>query len=427
MWLLANLLRSFVKRGRLRVIDADGKLHEFGPGTNGPTATVRLHDRKLAYTIFLNPELYAPEAYMDGRLTLEDGTSIYDLLYLHSVNLDGLYGHPAQAALHRLWMVFRRQQQKNDVDRAKKQARHHYDLNTDFYRLFLDDGLNYSCAYFKDPEDSLEDAQALKLARLVDKMAIEPGMKVLEIGGGWGSLAIEMARAGAHVTSLNVSPEQVAIAEERVKDAGVDGRVNFVLRDYREFEGQFERVISVGMMEHVGIGHLEEYFRKVKEVLAPGGHAVIHSIGRSSPPGTTSPFIRKYIFPGGYVPALSETFAALERLGIWVSDVEILRLHYYYTLRHWRRRFEKNREKARQIYDERFCRMWETYLIGAELSFLNDTHMVFQFILSNERDAVPIVRRTYVGDDPVVAGASEARGARRLRPQPLPAQSPPTE
>lgn len=398
MLLLANLLRVFVRRGRLRIFGADGRLYEFGNDRDGPTVTVRFHDPLLPYKMFLNTELAGPEAYMDGRLTLEEGSTIYDLLYLHSLNREGLYGHPWQVALNKVWLAFRRFQQMNDIQGAKKHARHHYDLSTDFYRLFLDDGLNYSCAYFNSETDTLAEAQALKLDRLVDKLAIEPGTTVLEIGGGWGSLAMEMAKAGAKVVSLNVSPEQVAIAEERVRQAGLEDKVEFVLKDYREYAGRFDRVVSVGMMEHVGAAHYDAYFGKVQEVLAPGGFAVIHSIGRSSPPGTTSPFIRKYIFPGGYVPALSETFASLERLGLWVADVEVLRLHYYYTLRYWRRRFEANRDKAKALYDERFCRMWETYLIGAELSFLNDAHMVFQLILSRKRDDVPIVRRSFVGD-----------------------------
>ncbi len=398
MLLLANLLRAFVQRGRLRLFDAKGKLHEFGNGDNGPSVTTRFNDPLLSYKMFFNTELAGPEAYMDGRLTLEEGSTIYDLLYLYSLNVESLYRHPWQVALHNIWLALRRLQQKNDIQGAKKHARHHYDLSTEFYRLFLDEGLNYSCAYFTKPSDGLEEAQALKLRRIVDKLAISPGTTVLEIGGGWGTLAIEMAKAGAKVVSLNVSPEQIAIAEERVRQAGLEDQVRFVLKDYREYTGQFDRVVSIGMMEHVGIGHLDAYFGKIRDVLTPGGFAVIHSIGRSSPPGTTNPFIRKYIFPGGYVPALSETFASLERLELWVADVEVLRLHYYYTLQHWRKRFEANRDKAKALYDERFCRMWEIYLIGAELSFRYDTQMVFQLILSKERDDVPIVRRSFIGD-----------------------------
>ncbi|WP_422041202.1 class I SAM-dependent methyltransferase [Roseibium sp.] len=392
MKLLSNLLRSFIKRGRMRVIDVTGKVHAFGSGEDGPTVTIRLHDKKLYTALFLNPELAAGEAYMDGTLTMEEGSTCYDFMFLFSINRAPLGAHPVQGLLRKGWKAFRRHQQKNSVERAKKQARHHYDLSTDLYRLFLDEGLNYSCAYYTDPDVSLEAAQDAKLTHLVAKLDLEDGMEVLEIGGGWGSLAIRMAEAGARVTSLNVSPEQVKIAEERVKAAGVEDRVRFVLKDYREFEGQFDRIISVGMMEHVGIGHLDDYFGKIRECLTDRGYAVVHSIGRMTPPGTTGPFIRKYIFPGGYVPALSEVFASTERLGLWVCDNEILRLHYYYTIRDWRIRFEEKRAAAAGLYDDAFCRMWEFYLCAVELGFLHGSNMVFQLLLSKERDAVPIIR-----------------------------------
>ena len=221
-------------------------------------------------------------------------------------------------------------------------------------------------------------------------------MSVAEIGGGWGSFAIRIAKEGANVTCINVSPEQIAIAKEKAKAAGVAMLIDFVQRDYREVSGQFDRVVSVGMMEHVGIGHFDEYFGKVRDLLKPDGYAYIHSIGRMTQPGTTGPFFRKYIFPGGYVPALSETFEATERQGLWVADMEVLRLHYYYTLRDWRKRFTANRDKAKELYDERFCRMWEFYLGAAELGFLHGSNMVFQLLLSPQRDAVPLDRNFIV-------------------------------
>ena len=392
MRLLSKLLRSFVQCGKMRVIDVDGGVHEFGTGQGGPTVTIGLHDKKLYRELFLNPELAAGEAYMDGTMTMEEGSTIYDFMFLFSINRAPLGANPVQGLLRKFWKAFRRRQQQNSVERAKAQARHHYDLSTEMYRLFMDEGLNYSCAYYRTPEDTLEQAQDAKLTHLVAKLNLESGMEVLEIGGGWGSLAIRMAQAGAKVTSLNVSPEQVKIAEQRVAAAGLSDKVTFVLKDYREFQGQFDRVISVGMMEHVGIGHLDEYFGKIREVLTDTGFAVIHSIGRMTPPGTTGPFIRKYIFPGGYVPALSEVFASTERLGLWVCDTEILRLHYYYTIRDWRIRFEQRRDEAKALYDERFCRMWEFYLCAVELGFLHGSNMVFQLLLSKERDAVPILR-----------------------------------
>ncbi|MFT5181007.1 MAG: cyclopropane-fatty-acyl-phospholipid synthase [Alphaproteobacteria bacterium] len=391
MLLLANLLKGFVQRGRLKLIDAHGKTHEFGDD-GGDQVTLRLHDRASHRKLFFNPELAAAEAYMDGTLTFEDGSAIYDLLYLFSINRPSLGAHPVQGLQRRLWRAARRRHQANDVEKSKSQARHHYDLSTDLYRLFLDQDLHYSCGFFRSPDDSLEVAQAAKLTRAISKLALEPGMSVCEIGGGWGAFAIALAKAGADVTSINVSPEQIRIAEQCARDAGVGDRVRFVQKDYREVEGSFDRVVSVGMMEHVGIGHIDEYFAKIRALLTPDGFAFVHSIGRMTQPGTTGPFIRKYIFPGGYVPALSEVFAAAERQGIWVADMEVLRLHYYYTIRHWRRRFAARRDEAVALYDERFCRMWEFYLVAVELGFLNGSNMVFQLLLSTQRDAVPVDR-----------------------------------
>ena len=392
MMFLANLLKGFVQRGRLKLIDAHGKIHEFGTDSGADQVTIRLHDRALHRKLFFNPELAAAEAYMDGTLTFEEGSAIYDLLYLFSINRPSLGAHPVQNLQRRLWRAARRRHQANDVDKAKSQARHHYDLSTDLYRLFLDEDLHYSCGFFRSPDDSLEVAQAAKLTRAISKLALKPGMTVCEIGGGWGAFAIELAKAGADVTSINVSPEQIRVAEQRVRDAGVGDRVRFVQKDYREVDGRFDRVVSVGMMEHVGIGHIDEYFAKIRDLLTPEGFAYVHSIGRMTQPGTTGPFIRKYIFPGGYVPALSEVFAAAERQGIWVADMEVLRLHYYYTIRHWRRRFAARRDEAAALYDERFCRMWEFYLVAVELGFLNGSNMVFQLLLSTQRDAVPVDR-----------------------------------
>lgn len=352
----------------------------------------RIHDRALIWMLFLNPELYTAEAYMDGRLTFEGGSTIYDFAHLFYLNQQRFNAHPVQVVLERWWRIMRRYHQANSVKRAKAQARHHYDLSTEFYRLFLDKDLNYSCAFFHHPDVTLEEAQDAKLTRAVAKLAIRPGMTVAEIGGGWGTFAIRLAQAGAQVVSLNVSPEQIAVAKQAVAAAGVEDRVQFVQRDYREFDGQFDRVVSVGMMEHVGIGHLDTYFARVRDLLKPDGYAFIHSIGRRTSPGSTGPFIRKYIFPGGYLPSLSETFTATETQGLWVADMEVLRLHYAYTLRHWRQRFLARRNEAQALYDERFCRMWEYYLSVAELEFSHSTKMVFQLLLSKNLDAVPINR-----------------------------------
>lgn len=407
MWPLSNLLKTFVKRGQLAVIDAGGGRHVFGAGGEGPDVCMRLHDKALQWKLFLNPELKAAEAYMDGQLTFEEGSTYFDLLNLFSVNRGPLASHKVQGLVRRNWRAMRRRHQVNSVRNAKAQARHHYDLSAEFYRLFLDDSMNYSCAFYRTPDDSLEQAQQAKLDRATAKLALEPGMSVLEIGGGWGAFAIRLAQAGAQVTSLNVSPEQIAIARERAEQAGVGDRIDFVEKDYREFEGQFDRVVSIGMMEHVGIGNYDAFFGVVRNALKPDGYAFIHCIGRMTQPGTTGPFIRKYIFPGGYVPALSEVFEATERQGLWVADMEVLRLHYYYTIRDWRERFTANRDKAAALYDERFCRMWEFYLAAVELGFLHGSNMVFQILLSSARDAVALDRNFIVDAERAMRGSAD--------------------
>lgn len=410
MRLLASLLKSCIKKGRLGLVDAYGKAYEFGSRLDGPEVNIRLHDPKLHWRLVLQPELAAAEAYMDGTLTLEDGSTCLDFIDLFFINPapSGLY--PLQEQISRIGNRLHRLHQKTFVSKTKRHVQHHYDLSTDLYRLFLDDGLNYSCAYYHSPEDTLEQAQAAKLNHILAKLDIQPGMRVLEIGGGWGSLAMSMGEVGADVTSLNVSGEQVKIAEQRVSAAGLDRKVRFVKQDYREFSGKFDRIVSVGMMEHVGVGNYDSYFGKIHDCLKPEGYAMVHSIGRMTTPGSTGPFLQKYIFPGGYCPSLSETMQSVERLGLWLCDAEILRLHYYYTIKAWRERFEANWDKAAELYDERFCRMWEFYLCAVEISFLHGTNMVFQLMLSLERDAIPIVRDFIVDNEKELRGkASKIR------------------
>ena len=404
--LLAHLLNRFIRNGTMRLVAADGTVHEFGGHGPGPSVTLRLHDAGLYTKLFLNPELHAGEAYMDGMLTFEAGSDVGGFMELFAANRGGLAAHPVQAALRRGWRAMKGIHQANPEKAAKANARHHYDLSTDLYRLFLDEGLNYSCAVFDDPAaDTLEAAQDRKLRRATAKLRLRPGMTVAEIGSGWGAFAIHIAATpGARVTAINVSPEQIRIAKEAAVVAGVAALVEFRELDYRELQGRFDRVVSVGMMEHVGVGHFDEYFRKIRGLLAPDGFAFVHCIGRMRPPGSTGPFIRKYIFPGAYVPSLSEVFASTERAGLWVADMEVLRLHYHYTLRHWRRRFAANRARAAELYDERFCRMWEWYLAAVDVGFSNGSNMVFQLLLSERIDAVPILRDYIVDDLRAMAG-----------------------
>lgn len=394
MRLLARLLTSFIKVGTLSLIDAHGRTHVFGGSIPTPTVTVRLHDAGLHTKLALNPELYAAEAYMDGTLTCEEGRSVYDLLLLFSVNRNSLGAVPSQRLLRRFWRMTKRLRQSNSPVAAARNARSHYDVPVEIYRLFLDEGLNYSCAFFHHPEtDTLEAAQLAKLTRATNKLGLKPGMTVAEIGSGWGAFAVHIAEStGARVVGINVSPEQLKISRALADARGVSDLVEFREMDYRALEGKFDRVVSVGMMEHVGIGYFDAYLEKIGSLLKDEGYAYVHCIGRMLPPGTTAPFIRKYIFPGAYVPSLSEVFAATERTALWVADMEVLRLHYYYTIRHWRTRFAARRDEALALTDERFCRMWEFYLAAVELDFLNGTRMVFQVLLSPRRDAVPIVR-----------------------------------
>src|SRR5262245_30724795 len=391
MFPLSHMLKSFVRVGRLEVIDADGGRHLFC-GAPGPEATMRLTDRSLYRKLVFNPELHAGEAYMDGRLTFE-GSSLRDFLTLFSVNRLSLGSHPLQKVLRHISRGLRRFQQANPIGRAQRNVAHHYDLGNDFYRLFLDEGLQYSCAYFLSDTDTLEEAQRNKLRLIAAKLALRPGLKVLDVGSGWGDLALYLARIErVDVTGVTLSKEQHALANERAHRAGLADRVRFRLQDYREVAERFDRIVSVGMFEHVGVHHYPEFFAKINALLDDDGVMLLHSIGHMSPPGTASPWLRKYIFPGAYSPALSEVFAAVEPASLWVTDLEFLRVHYAKTLQHWQRRFETNRDKIAAMYDERFCRMWEFYLLSAEMMFLTGSQLVFQMQLARKRDAVPIDR-----------------------------------
>lgn len=399
MRFLPHLLDRFVRNGRLTVTDHDGSRQSFGSGEDGPVVAIRLTDARVEREIFFNPELKAAEAYMDGRLVFEEG-GVFDLLYLFSVNRQGLASHPVQQALRKAWRMMKRRHQANPVGKAADNVKSHYDHPGEFYRLWLDERMAYSCAYFEHPDQSLEHAQVAKFRHIAAKLKLEPGMSVAEIGSGWGGLAIYLAKAcGAKVTGINVSPDQLAQSRVKAEEAGVSDRVAFVEQDYREMTGRFDRVVSVGMMEHVGVSYFDDYFRAVKRLLNPGGFALVHAIGRMSPPGSTAPFIRKYIFPGGYVPALSEVFASTERTGTWVADCEILRLHYYWTIRAWRERFEARRAEVVAMQGERFARMWEFYLAAVELGFLHGSNMVFQLLLADTRDAVPVTRDYMVDEE----------------------------
>jgi cyclopropane-fatty-acyl-phospholipid synthase len=389
--LLARLFEQIITFGRLRVVDAGGRCHTFA-GSPGTSVAIRLNSRALHWKLLLRPRLYLPEAVVDGTLTIEEG-SLYDLIDLLAANLDGLGEGFLQRLLNGSITPLRRLYQYNPKWRARRNAAHHYDLSDQLYELFLDRDRQYSCAYFRDTSEDLDTAQLNKKRHIAAKLLIRPGQKVLDIGSGWGGLALYLAgECGAEVTGLTLSAEQHRAALRRAAAEGLSDRVRFHLRDYREEPGQYDRIVSVGMFEHVGINHYDTFFGRVRSLLAPDGVALLHSIGRMDGPGATNPWIRKYIFPGGYIPALSEVLPAVERSRLWITDIEILRLHYAETLKSWRRRFEGNRDRLRTIYDERFCRMWEMYLVGSEVAFRRGGCMVFQMQLAKAVDSVPMTR-----------------------------------
>ena len=391
MYLLDKMLARAIAIGRLEIIDATGAHHVY-EGAPGPHVTVRLNDAKLHQKLFLNPELHVGEAYMDGRLVVEQG-SIRDLLTLFAENRTSFRGHPVQKLLRGTTKKLKRFLQRNTVKKSRENVRHHYDLSNAFYKLWLDQDMLYSCAYFSSPEDSLEQAQQNKLRHIAAKLDLKPGMRVLDIGCGWGGMALYLAKAcDVEVVGVTLSTEQLAFAREDAKRRGLDHRVTFELIDYREVKGPFDRIVSVGMFEHVGVAQFDAYFGKIKELLKEGGLALVHSIGRKGGPGQTGAWVRRYIFPGGYSPALSETLQSIERSGLWVTDVEILRLHYAKTLRIWEQRFQMHRDEITKMMDERFCRMWEFYLIASELSFSHGKHMNFQIQLTKDVSAAKLTR-----------------------------------
>jgi cyclopropane-fatty-acyl-phospholipid synthase len=389
--LLSHLLNHLIRYGTLRVIDAAGLCHSF-VGAPGPAITVRLHDRSLEWKLFIRPRLALGEAYMDGGLTIDDA-SLYEFLDLVATNMNLAPKSPLAPLYQGSGPAFRIFQQYNPLRRARRNVAHHYDLSDPLYELFLDADRQYSCAYYTAPDQTIDQAQANKKRHIAAKLLLEPGQKVLDIGCGWGGLALHLAREhGVFVTGITLSSEQLNFARRRAAAVGLAERVRFEFCDYREAKGRYDRIVSVGMFEHVGVVHYPAFFGKIRELLAEDGVALLHSIGRQDGPANTNPWLRKYIFPGGYSPALSEVVPVVERLGLWITDIEILRLHYADTLRAWRSRFATNRERIRALYDERFCRMWEFYLAGSEIAFRHQGHLNFQMQLAKRVDTVPLTR-----------------------------------
>ncbi len=390
---LDSILKRLITVGQLAVIWPDGSRSVYG-GTPGPSASMRLRTRRILRRLVLNPALAMGEGYMDNEIVPGEG-GLYDLLDVVITNAEA---NPNSHQGLRLRAVFdkfiRRVLQFNPADRSRRNVAHHYDLNGRLYSLFLDRDRQYSCAYFRRGDETLEEAQTAKKRHIAAKLCLDrPDLTVLDIGSGWGGMALTLARDhGARVTGVTLSTEQLNEARARAAAEGLQDRVSFELLDYRAVDRTFDRIVSVGMFEHVGVVHYRQFFDTVARCLKPDGVALLHAIGRSDGPGFTNPWIRKYIFPGGYCPALSEVMPPLEQSGLFTTDIEILRLHYAETLRHWRRRFAANRDAIMGMYDERFCRMFEFYLSASELAFRRDNQMVFQIQLTRDQAVLPMTR-----------------------------------
>ncbi len=390
-WALQRVFSQVVRTGSLTVIGPDGKRREFGDGT-GPAIEVHITDQWTAAKLLFDPDIYLGEAYMDERLNLAKGNA-YDFTSLLFRNVEGRQPPAGTRYPFMIRRMVRSLKQYNPMGRARRNVAHHYDLSGALYDLFLDRDRQYSCAYFEHPKATLPEAQLAKKRHLAAKLMVEPGMKVLDIGSGWGGMGLYLAEiCGADVTGVTLSEEQHKLSNERAGQRSVSDRVKFLLQDYRELEGQFDRIVSVGMFEHVGIRHYREFFSKVNALLAPGGVACLHSIGRAHGPGATSAWMNRYIFPGGYIPALSEVLPRIEKSGLYVTDTEILRLHYARTIKEWRRRFADHRGKAGKLYDERFCRMWEFYLAVSECAFRYQGMNNFQIQMTKNQHALPLTR-----------------------------------
>jgi cyclopropane-fatty-acyl-phospholipid synthase len=389
--ILSLAFKRAVKHGTLEMTTAEGELFTFGDGAE-PRVSIRFTDAAAQMALCLHPELKLGELFTDGRLVIERGT-ILDLLQLL---LQDTHGQLHELPLQRLrkirhWMMRRAE---NDAVKAKRNVAHHYDLDGRLYALFLDSDRQYSCAYFDHPDASLEEAQAAKKRHIAAKLMVARGHHVLDIGSGWGGMGIylaQVARAGS-VKGITLSEEQLEVSRRRAGAAGLLDRVHFELQDYRSTTGTFDRIVSVGMFEHVGPTSYDEYFQTCRKLLKKDGVMLLHTIGRSGTPYPTNPWITKYIFPGGHLPVLSEMTPAIERAGLIVTDIEILRLHYAYTLQAWRERFLAQREEVLRLYDERFCRMWECYLAMSESAFRWQDAVVFQVQLARRNDVVPLTR-----------------------------------
>lgn len=389
--LLSAALDQLITRGRLVVTFPSGEQRQFGEDA-GSAVIVAIKDASALSRLMANAELAFGELYVDGLIAI-DGDDIDGLLALVLQNLRR-HGFKTGATPPGMRLFEAPRREINDRKRAERNVAHHYDISNELYRVFLDEDLQYSCAYYETGAETLEEAQDAKKELIAAKLCLRPGLSVLDIGCGWGGLALHLARTrGVNVRGITLSQAQLPVARVRAQAQNLAAQAEFVLEDYRETEGAFDRIVSVGMFEHVGRGHYDEFFRQIASLLAEDGVALLHTIGRADGAGATSPWIDRYIFPGGYIPALSEIMPAVERAGLYVTDIEVWRLHYAYTLRAWRERFEARLDDVRAMFDERFCRMWRFYLAASEAAFRYGGHEVFQIQLARRQDAVPRTRR----------------------------------
>jgi cyclopropane-fatty-acyl-phospholipid synthase len=393
--ILRGYLSALLRQGNVEVETASGDRFVVGDGS-WQKVCVRFADAAAQRAFMLDPPLKFGELFTDGRLVVTEGT-VYDAIATVSRNLPRIRQLLGIRILERVNYILYRLSRHNTKFTARRNVAHHYDLDRRLYDLFLDADMQYSCAYFEREDDTLDTAQLAKKRHIAAKLLVDAKHRVLDIGSGWGGLALYIARfCGAKVTGVTLSQEQLATATQRAADAGLSGATEFRLQDYRDVEDRFDRIVSVGMFEHVGVEYYEAFFKKIADLLKDDGVALLHTIGRADMPGPTNPWITKYIFPGGYIPTLSEISTAVQKVGLFITDVEVLRLHYAKTLLAWRQRFLAHREEARKLYDERFCRMWEFYLSAAEAAFRYEPAVVFQVQLTKQRDAVPLTRM-YVG------------------------------
>jgi len=390
--LLRRIVERIIKTGNLKITSADGETYHFGNGEGAPVH-IRFNTARAERAVALHPTLALAEAFMDEELDFVEGDVLSFLQLAYGNMGTGSTDKAIARLMESLRVAVRGLQQINTATRAKRNVERHYDLSGEIYKLFLDEDMQYSCAYFERPDMTLEEAQLAKKRHIAAKMRMKPGQSVLDIGCGWGGMALYLAKSfEADVLGVTLSTEQHAVATERARAQGLDNRVHFEIRDYRSLSERFDRIVSVGMFEHVGVNYYRTFFEKCKTLLKPDGVMLLHYIGRSGPPSATNAFIRKYIFPGGYIPALSEVMPHIERTGLVVTDIEVLRIHYAETLKNWRERFLANRKRAKEIYDERFCRMWEFYLSGSEAAFRWQDMVIFQLQITKKNDVLPLTR-----------------------------------